>query len=89
MGASDTFRSGVDKKAAMAEFKRAETLKKRIAEDEKLRDMEALNAKGDEAHSVVIMPKYKTDERLKVDKEIDPPPATMFVGLGWDEDQTT
>jgi len=56
MGASDTFRSGVDKKAAMQEFKRAETLKKRIAEDEKLRDMEALNAKGDKAHSVVIMP---------------------------------
>jgi hypothetical protein len=73
----------------MQEFKRAETLKKRIAEDEKVRDMEALNAKGDEAHSVVIMPKYKTDERLKVDKEIDPPPATMFIGLGWDEDQTT
>jgi len=35
------------------------------------------------------MPKYKIDERLKVYREIDAPPATMFIGLGWDEDNMT
>jgi hypothetical protein len=35
------------------------------------------------------MPKYKTDERLMVDREIDPPPKALFIELGWDEDMTT
>jgi hypothetical protein len=51
--------------------------------------MELLNSKGDDAHSVIIMPKYKKDERLNVDRECDIPPKTMFIGLGWDEDSTT
>lgn len=46
---SDPFKSGIDKKSAMEEYKRAQTLKKRIEQDEKQRDMEALNAKGDDA----------------------------------------
>ena len=25
------------------------------------------------------------DERLKVDKEIAPPPVSLYIGLGWDE----
>lgn len=64
-------------------------MKKRIEADEKRRDEEALNAKGDDAANTVIMPKYKKDERLKVDREYDAPPKTMFIGLGWDEDATT
>lgn len=51
--------------------------------------MEALNAKGDDAAQTVIMPKYKLCDRLNIDKEIDPPPKSMFIGLGWDEDATT
>lgn len=29
------------------------------------------------------------DERLNVYKEVDAPPSTMFIGLGWDEDNNT
>jgi hypothetical protein len=35
------------------------------------------------------MPVYKRDERLKVDREVDPPPDSIFMGLGWDPDQTS
>jgi len=31
----------------------------------------------------VIMPTYKFDERLKVDREVDIPPANMFFELGY------
>lgn len=31
------------------------------------------------------MAKYKMDERLKVDREVDAPPPTLFMPLGWDE----
>lgn len=37
----------------------------------------------------VIMPKYKLDEKMCVDREYDCPPEQMFIGLGWDEDATT
>ena len=51
--------------------------------------MEELNAKGDVAQSVVVIPQYKRDERLQIDKEIDAPPKSLFIGLGWDEDAST
>lgn len=44
---------------------------------------------GDDAHKIIVLPKYKQDQRLKVDREVDPPPAAVYVGLGWDEDRHT
>jgi len=38
---------------------------------------------------VIIMPKYKEDSRLKVDREYDVPPSSLYIGMGWDEDRTT
>ena len=35
------------------------------------------------------MPQYKRDTELDVDREIDAPPESLFIGLGWDEDATT
>ena len=32
----------------------------------------------------MFLPKYKFDDRLKIDREVDPPPATLFMGLGYD-----
>jgi hypothetical protein len=64
-------------------------MEKRIAENERLRAKEDLNKRGDDAFSTVIMPNYKRDARLKVDKEFNPPPDTLFIPLGWDEDATT
>ena len=34
---------------------------------------------------MIVMPKYKPDERLKVDREYDAPSKTLYIGLGWDE----
>jgi hypothetical protein len=31
------------------------------------------------------MPEYKMDERLKVNREVNVPPDSMYMGLGWDE----
>ena len=31
------------------------------------------------------MPQYKLDETLKCWREINKPPETMFMGIGWDE----
>ena len=44
---------------------------------------------GLDAFQVVIMPKYKKDPRLKVDRECDQPSKKLYVGLGWDEDSQT
>lgn len=38
---------------------------------------------------MIIMPKYKLDERLKIDREIQMPPEKVYIGLGWDEDSNT
>lgn len=81
--------SSVSKKEVLNELAEAKELQKRLEEDERIRSQEELNKKGDDAHKIVLMPKYKIDERLNVYKEIDPPPANMFIGLGWDEDNTT
>ncbi len=39
--------------------------------------------------SNVVMPKYKKDEVMDVDREDEVPPEEMFIGLGWDVDSTT
>lgn len=61
----------------------------RIEEDERQRQRESMIAGGHDSTAVVIMPRYKTDERLKVDRETNIPPKELFIGLGWDEDSTT
>lgn len=38
---------------------------------------------------MIIMPQYQLDKRLKVDREVNPPPDTLFIPLGWDEDKDT
>jgi hypothetical protein len=35
---------------------------------------------------MIVMPKYKMDERLKVYRECGAPPKTLYIGLGWDEE---
>lgn len=81
--------STISKKDAMKNLSEAKELQKRLEDDERMRAKEELNKKGDDAHKVVLKPKYKIDERLNVYKEYDIPPENMFIGLGWDEDNTT
>ena len=35
------------------------------------------------------MPEYALDERLKVHREVNVPPESMYLGLGWDENPET
>ena len=61
-----------------------------MIENERNRQYEEFaGTKGDVADEVVIMPQYKEDPRLKKMKEHSIPPESLFVGLGWDEDDTT
>jgi len=71
------------------QMKDAEALEKRILEDDRIRALEDLNRQGNKGNQTILMPQYKKDERLKVDREFDIPPKTLFIGLGWDEDATT
>lgn len=34
---------------------------------------------------MIVYAKYELDQRLKVDREVNPPPKELFIGLGWDE----
>lgn len=44
---------------------------------------------GEGSNLVVIMPQYKLDPRLKVDREVNIPPRELFIPLGWDDDAQT
>ena len=44
---------------------------------------------GKKAAKNIVMPQYKRDPELDVDREIDMPPESLFMALGWDEDATT
>jgi len=37
----------------------------------------------------VVMPEYKFDEEMKVDREVNQPPIELYRGLGWDKDKDT
>jgi hypothetical protein len=36
-------------------------------------------------HSNVLDPKYKYDDRLKISREVDPPPESMFIAIGFNQ----
>lgn len=38
---------------------------------------------GEKMHKNIVMPKYAEDERLHIYREIDPPPSSLFIGLGY------
>jgi hypothetical protein len=40
---------------------------------------------GVKAHMNTILPKYAMDERLKMQREIDPPPPSLYIGLGFNK----
>ena len=79
----------MNKSELKAQLKEASEIENRIIKDERLRAQEELNRNGDESTKSIIMPKYAKDARLKVDREVNPPPDTLYIPLGWDEDSTT
>jgi len=44
---------------------------------------------GIDTSATIIKPQYAEDPRLKVDKEVNPPPSTSYIPLGWDEDKNS
>jgi hypothetical protein len=42
---------------------------------------------GSNVNKTVILPKYKFDDRLKLDREVDSPPPSLFIPLGFNENK--
>ena len=38
---------------------------------------------------MIVMPQYEMDPRLKIMKEVRAPSEKLFIGLGYDDDETT
>ena len=38
---------------------------------------------GTKAHKNTIKPQYEFDNRLKIDREVKPPPPSIYIGLGF------
>lgn len=56
------------------------------------RDNEEARKKAEATYSCaqnIVMPKYRHDDLLDIDREVDAPPPQTFIGLGWDEDKET
>ena len=51
--------------------------------------MEEFKKSGKGTSANVIEPKYERDTTLECDREVDKPPESQYIGLGWDEDATT
>lgn len=79
----------MSKKEKLALLNSDKEQEKRMLEDERIRAEEDAINKGDDVAAVIKMPKYETDKRLKVDREVNPPNESLYIGLGWDEDRTT
>jgi len=70
-------------------IKENEEMEKRLVEDERKRERESMIRAGQDASATILRPKYAEDPRLKVDKEVNPPPSNLYIPLGWDEDKDT
>ena len=51
--------------------------------------MEEFKASGKGTSANIIMPEYERDTTLECDREINKPPESQYIALGWDEDSTT
>lgn len=51
---------------------------------QRLKDADELKkAGGSKANKNVVLPKYSLDERLSIQREVNPPPPSIFIGLGF------
>jgi len=82
------FDSKLKKQLITAENERKDKAK-RDADDERKREMEEFKASGNKASANTIMPVYERDTILECDREVNKPPESQYIALGWDEDSTT
>lgn len=79
----DKFNSGMKGKLLEAQ-KEEEDRWKRDLDDTRQRELQEFKQSGGNTTKNVLMPEYKLDERLNVQREVNAPPASMYIGLGWD-----
>ena len=47
-----------------------------------MKEQKEFEGKSDEQHKNLIYPQYEFDERLKIHREINKPPASIFMPIG-------
>ncbi len=75
----------VDKQKLIEDFKREQQMIKNQAKEEYEKDLQKFKSSGGKNYKNVVMPQYEFDETLKGYREINQPPESMFIGIGWDE----
>ena len=73
------------KKKLMAEEAERTARAKRDTADERARENEEFKSSGNSTSANIILPAYERDTLLECDREINKPPESMYIGLGWDE----
>jgi hypothetical protein len=70
-----------------------ELLAQQRAQEEKAkRDQDTARAKAEGENVItanIVMPQYKHDDEMAIDREVDPPSDKIFLGMGWDENKDT
>jgi len=75
----------VDKAKLIEEFKKEQQMIMERAKEEYERDLQEFKRSGGKNYKNVVMPQYEFDDTLKGYREINKPPESMFIGIGWDE----
>jgi len=74
--------SNLRKKCRLA-FEAELKKKKQELEGQRKQDQDSISGQRG-AFGNIIYPTYKWDERLQIDREVDPPPASLFKEVGHD-----
>ena len=56
-------------------------------EKQRAADQRAMKKKGSNGNKMVVLPHYKFDDRLKIEREVESPPPSLFIGLGHNENK--
>lgn len=62
---------------------------KRKLELQRVADKIKMKEDGNEAHKTVILPKYEFDTRLNIQREVQKPPATIYMEMGFNSEHPT
>ncbi len=75
-----------DKKELIKDQLEKMNKEKRTMDDQRSRDEQECALKNEKIGTRnMLRPQYSLDETLNVQREVDMPPSTLFMGLGWDE----
>ena len=62
--------------------------RKKELQIQRIKDEESMKQSGSKTHKNVVLPVYADDERLKIKREITPPPPSLFIALGYNATPT-